>query len=152
MQLLIMDRLALEREGLENLCEVQRRLPEIRILVWDGCGEGEYSLKELWKGKDGCQLKNVPISELVTALRPILHGGASRPEGRDEVKLQRLTKREREVLVQTAQGKLNKEIADTLGISERTVKNHLSGIFRKLEVSDRTQAALFAVRNCAAEV
>lgn len=65
----------------------------------------------------------------------------------DKEKIDSLTKRELEVLVQVANGMFNKEIANTLNISERTVKNHLSNIFRKIEVSDRTQAAVFAIKN-----
>lgn len=69
---------------------------------------------------------------------------AGRP---DRYKINSLTKRELEILVQVAQGMLNKEIATSLNISERTVKNHMSSIFKKIEVSDRTQAAVFAIKN-----
>ena len=62
-------------------------------------------------------------------------------------KLSELTKREVEVLKLIASGMFNKEIASTLCISERTVKNHVSNIFKKIEVSDRTQAAVFAIKN-----
>lgn len=52
-----------------------------------------------------------------------------------------------EVLIEVANGKLNKEIGNELKISERTVKNHISNIFKKIDVSDRTQAAVFAIKN-----
>jgi DNA-binding NarL/FixJ family response regulator len=65
----------------------------------------------------------------------------------DMEKLDSLTNREVEILAQVASGMFNKEIADNLCISERTVKNHISNIFKKIEVSDRTQAAVFAIRN-----
>lgn len=65
----------------------------------------------------------------------------------DREKISLLTSREAEILVRIAEGMLNKEIADSLNISERTVKNHISSIFRKLNVWDRTQAAVFAIRN-----
>lgn len=65
----------------------------------------------------------------------------------DREKISLLTSRETEILVRIAGGMLNKEIADSLKISERTVKNHISSIFRKLNVWDRTQAAVFAIRN-----
>ena len=58
-----------------------------------------------------------------------------------------LTRRERDVLISIAQGMSNKEIGSSLKISERTVKNHVSNIFKKIDVMDRTQAALFAIRN-----
>jgi DNA-binding NarL/FixJ family response regulator len=62
-------------------------------------------------------------------------------------KLNDLTRREIEVLKLIAEGLFNKEIAASLDISERTVKNHVSNIFKKIDVSDRTQAAVFAIRN-----
>lgn len=64
-----------------------------------------------------------------------------------KAKINLLTKREAEVLSQVAKGMNNKETADFLNIAEQTVKNHLSSIFRKLDVFDRTQAAIFAVKN-----
>jgi len=65
----------------------------------------------------------------------------------DQDKITLLTNRELEVLVQVANGMFNKEIATNLNISERTVKNHISNIFKKIDVSDRTQAAVFAIKN-----
>jgi DNA-binding NarL/FixJ family response regulator len=68
-------------------------------------------------------------------------------KNRDADKIDGLTKRELEVLKLLAIGMYNKEVAENLEISERTVKNHVSNIFKKLEVTDRTQAAVFAIRN-----
>jgi DNA-binding NarL/FixJ family response regulator len=65
----------------------------------------------------------------------------------DEFKKERLTRREYEVLGLIAEGKNNKEIADTLFISEKTVKNHVSNIFKKIDVNDRTQAAIYAYKH-----
>lgn len=65
----------------------------------------------------------------------------------EENKLSELTNREIEVLKLISKGLLNKEVADMLCISERTVKNHISSIFKKIEVTDRTQAAVFAIKN-----
>ena len=65
----------------------------------------------------------------------------------DKDKISSLTNRELEVLIQVANGMFNKEIATNLNISERTVKNHISNIFKKIDVSDRTQAAVFAIKN-----
>ena len=65
----------------------------------------------------------------------------------DEIKLESLTKRELQVLKELAVGKFNRDIAKEMEISERTVKNHISSIFKKLDVTDRTQAAVFAIRN-----
>ena len=65
----------------------------------------------------------------------------------DQIKIQSLTKREMDILKNVAIGMYNKEIALKFEISERTVKNHLSNIFKKIDVSDRTQAAVFAIKN-----
>ena len=65
----------------------------------------------------------------------------------DKEKIESLTRRELEVLIQLANGSFNKEIATSLNISERTVKNHISNIFKKIDVNDRTQAAVFAIKN-----
>ena len=65
----------------------------------------------------------------------------------DKDKIDSLTKREYEILVQIAKGKVNKDIADSLNICERTVKNHVFKIFKKIGVNDRTQAAVFAIKN-----
>lgn len=65
----------------------------------------------------------------------------------DKEKIEWLTKRELDVLRLISEGCSNKKISDELTISERTVKNHISHIFRKIDVQDRTQAAVFAIRN-----
>ena len=65
----------------------------------------------------------------------------------DSSKIESLTRRELEVLKMLSYGTYNKEIAEHLNISERTVKNHVSNIFKKIDVSDRTQAAVFAIKN-----
>ena len=65
----------------------------------------------------------------------------------ERVKIDLLTRRELEVLKLLSVGLYNKEIGKKLDISERTVKNHISSIFKKIEVTDRTQAAVFAIRN-----
>ena len=66
---------------------------------------------------------------------------------KDTEKLEKLTNREIQVLKLLSIGKLNRQIAEELEISERTVKNHVSNIFKKIDVKDRTQAAVFTIRN-----
>ena len=80
------------------------------------------------------------------SLTPSLNSEMSLKSIADD-KLNELTKREIEVLKLIADGLFNKEIAAKLDISERTVKNHVSNIFKKIDVSDRTQAAVFAIKN-----
>lgn len=74
-------------------------------------------------------------------------GGTMDARPGEKEKLDFLTEREKEILCQVAEGMLNKEIAASLNISEQTVKNHISNIFQKLGVADRTQAAVFAIKN-----
>ena len=70
----------------------------------------------------------------------------------DDKKLVGLTKREIQVLKLVAEGMFNRDIAERLEISERTVKNHIANIFKKIQVSDRTQAAVFAIKNNLTEI
>jgi DNA-binding NarL/FixJ family response regulator len=120
----------------------------------------EYLVKAIDTGADGYLLKDSGSAELKQAITDILNDETyiqpslipalnSRLVNRDMdmEKLDSLTNREVEILAQVASGMFNKEIADNLCISERTVKNHISNIFKKIEVSDRTQAAVFAIRN-----
>ena len=73
-------------------------------------------------------------------------GRLSTQKAADNAVFAELTDREREVLTEIGKGRRNKEIADTLFISEKTVKNHISNIFAKLEVNSRAEAALLAAR------
>ena len=119
-----------------------------------------YLLKAIDIGVDGYILKDSESAELKKAINYVYNGESyiqsslipslnSRLVNRDmdKEKIESLTKRELEVLIQVANGMFNKEIAVILSISERTVKNHISNIFKKIEVSDRTQAAVFAIKN-----
>ena len=109
---------------------------------------------------NGYLLKTITHDELFTAIHDV-YGGIDyiQPDllpylnnylinkDIDREKINLLTARELELLKMIASGKKNLEIATTLNISERTVKNHLSHVFDKLKVADRTQAAVFAIRN-----
>ena len=119
-----------------------------------------YQLKAVDIGVDGYILKDSESAELKKAIFSIVEGenyiqpslipslnSKMIEKNRDEGKIESLTKRELEVLKLLAVGMYNKEVAEKLNISERTVKNHVSNIFKKIEVTDRTQAAVFAIRN-----
>lgn len=132
----------------------------MKILILTVHNEVEYLLKAVDIGVDGYILKDSGSVELKKAINAVLNDESyiqpdlipalnSRLVSRDsdKDKIEQLTKRELEVLIQVANGMFNKEIALALDISERTVKNHISNIFKKIEVADRTQAAVFAIRN-----
>lgn len=147
--------------GIETLQVMKdKKMDDIKVLILTVHNEVEYLVKAVDIGVDGYILKDSGSVELKKAINAVLEGENyiqpslipalnSRLISRDtdKEKIDSLTKRELEVLVQVANGMFNKEIATSLDISERTVKNHISNIFKKIEVSDRTQAAVFAIRN-----
>ena len=122
--------------------------------------ETEYLMKAVEIGINGYVLKDSESAELKKAIFAIADGenyiqpslipalnSKMIEKNEDEIKIDALTKRELEVLKEMAVGKFNRDIAKEMEISERTVKNHISSIFKKLDVTDRTQAAVFAIRN-----
>lgn len=149
-----------EKNGLEVLEEIKNKKYEIKVLILTVHNELEYLLKAVDIGVDGYILKDSESAELKKAINAVLAGENyiqaslipalnNRLVNRDidKDKIDSLTGRELEVLIQVASGMFNKEIAINLNISERTVKNHISNIFKKIDVSDRTQAAVFAIKN-----
>ncbi len=148
------------KNGIEVLEEIKKSDIDIKILILTVHNEIEYLIKAVDIGVDGYILKDSESAELKKAINYIYNGENyiqpslipvlnSRLMNRnmDKEKIDSLTKRELEVLIQLAYGMYNKEIANTLSISERTVKNHISNIFKKIDVNDRTQAAIFAIKN-----
>ena len=149
-----------KKNGIEVLQEIKNRNINVKVLILTVHNETEYLLKAVDIGVDGYILKDSESAELKKAINAVLNGESyiqpslipalnNRLIARDvdKDKIDSLTKRELEVLIQVANGMFNKEIAISLDISERTVKNHISNIFKKIDVSDRTQAAVFAIKN-----
>ncbi len=148
------------KNGLDTLAEIRKNKIKIKILMLTVHEEVEYLVKATDIGVDGYILKDSGSAELKKAIYSILEGESYIqpnliPElnsylihkDDDKIKLDSLTKREVEVLIEVAKGNFNKDIAMHLNISERTVKNHMVSIFKKIEVADRTQAAVFAIKN-----
>lgn len=149
-----------DMNGIEVLEELKKKNSNIKILILTVHSEVEYLIRAIDIGANGYILKDSGSAELKQAINTIMNNDSyiqpsllpalnSRLINRDidKEKLESLTKRELEILKQVVGGMFNKEIAASLHISERTVKNHLSNIFKKIDVSDRTQAAVFAIRN-----
>lgn len=146
--------------GIDLLTKLKKEKVNIRVLILTIHNEVEYLLKAVEIGCEGYILKDSNSTLLKRAiyavyrgenyiqptLIPVLNAGLVNKTSQNS-KLNDLTKREIEVLKLLAEGLFNKEIAYKLDISERTVKNHVSNIFRKIDVSDRTQAAVFAIKN-----
>lgn len=159
-QILLLDINMPKKNGIEVLEEIKNKKINVKVLILTVHGEVEYLLKAVDIGVDGYILKDSESSELKRAINAVIEGESyiqpklipslnNRLVARDmdKDKIDSLTGREIEVLSQLANGKFNKEIATSLNISERTVKNHISNIFKKIGVSDRTQAAVFAIKN-----
>lgn len=159
-QVLLLDINMPKKNGIEVLQEIREKNMKVKILILTVHNEIEYLMKAIDIGVDGYILKDSESAELKRAINlvmndesyiqpkliPVLNNRlVSRDNDKDKIDL--LTGREMEVLIQVANGMFNKEIATALNISERTVKNHISNIFKKIEVSDRTQAAVFAIKN-----
>ena len=146
--------------GLEVLQQIKDKKIDVKVLVLTVHNEVEYLLKAVDIGVNGYLLKDSESSELKKAILAVVDGedyiqpslipvlnAKMIDRDTDSEKIGKLTKRELEVLKLLAVGMYNKEVAEKLGISERTVKNHVSNIFKKICVTDRTQAAVFAIRN-----
>ncbi|MBU5474203.1 response regulator [Roseburia sp. MSJ-14] len=159
-QALLLDINMPNMNGLEVLEKIKEKKLDTKVIILTVHNEVEYLLKAVEIGIDGYMLKDSNSDELKKAIYSVIDGESyiqpnlipilnSKMIERDveKEKLALLTKRELEVLKLMAVGSYNKEIGEKLNISERTVKNHISSIFKKIDVSDRTQAAIFAIRN-----
>lgn len=158
--LLLLDINMPKMNGIQTLEKIKEKSLDLKVLMLTVHSEVEYLLKAVDIGVDGYILKDADSAELRKAIFSVLEGNNyiqsslipllnSKMIARDidSEKIKLLTKRELEILIKISSGMCNKEIGDRLQISERTVKNHISSIFKKIEVADRTQAAVFAIRN-----
>ena len=145
-------------DGLLATVVIKRELPAIKIIAVTICEDDEV-VEMVKAGVSAYILKDVAGGELVNTIHQVMSGEVVihprvakrlvkefiRSESKkDEIKL---TRREKDVLTLLVHGSSNKNVADVMFISEKTVKNHLTSIFRKLGVRDRTQAAVYALKN-----
>lgn len=149
-----------DMDGIETLKILHQRKYHPKILILTVHNEIEYLIRLFDMGVDGYILKDSSSKELIRAIRFVNRGERfiqpnlipmlnSKLIARDldKDKLDMLTKREMEILKLVGLGHFNKDIANMLCITERTVKNHLSRIYQKINCFDRTQAAIFCIRN-----
>ncbi len=155
-----------QMNGLQVLQKLKENKCLSRILILTIHNEIEYLMKAVDIGVDGYILKDSESDVLRKAIFAVKSGESyiqselaallkEKLENSDKGILEEesiLTKREMEVLRLLTEGLFNKEIAYHLSISEKTVKNHVSNIFKKISVSDRTQAAVYAIRNNIVEI
>lgn len=144
-------------DGIEAIRRIRATSPSTKIIVLTSFADNAKVFPSVKAGAVGYLLKDVQPQELVEAIRAV-HRGEALLHPAIAAKLMQeyahgprvsgdsLTQREMEVLRLVARGMSNKEIADALVLSEKTVKTHVSNILQKLHLVDRTQAALYAVR------
>ena len=146
-------------DGLNSLARIKLDLPDIPVVMFSSHDNPTYIARAVALGASGYLLKSASRDEIIDAIRAAasgesiwsrdelrrVTGALAAPRNGSEADVP-LTKRESEVLKQLAFGLTNKEIAQSLGISYETVKEHVQHILRKVGVSDRTQAAVWAVR------
>ena len=151
-------------DGIAAIRKISALSPSTRVLVLTSFAEDDKVFPAIKAGAHGYLMKEIRPTDLADSIRAVYRGEPSlHPDiakklmeqlSRDEESYEPeedLTTRETEVLRLLARGQSNREIAATLGVSEKTVKAHVSNILHKLHVADRTQAALYAVRQRIAE-
>lgn len=148
--------------GIETLKKIKQINPSLKIIMLTVYDAREYLIETLNLGANGYMLKDAEADSLVKAIEAVYNGGSyihpnlagelfkeinrQRVNKSSKSGVEALTKREYEVLLLIAEGMSNKDISEHLVISEKTVKNHVSSILRKLDLQDRTQAAIFAIK------
>ncbi|MED3661079.1 response regulator transcription factor [Ureibacillus sp. FSL K6-8385] len=158
--IVLMDLVMPEMDGIEATKKIKARWPEVQVLMLTSFSDKDHVLPAIEAGAAGYQLKDIEPDDLVISIRQVMRGESiMHPAAttkleetlREEENLPHvknpLTPREMDVLAELTKGKSNREIAASLFVTEKTVKTHISNIFAKLEVQDRTQAALYAVKH-----
>jgi DNA-binding NarL/FixJ family response regulator len=150
---ILLDLMMPGRTGVDTIHELRSAVGTARILVVTSFTDPAVVVPAVRAGAAGIVYKDIEPRDLASAIRSVHAGHVLLPPDvaaalmrRDPDLLAALTPREREVLVELARGRSNREIAKALSLAEKTVKTHVSNVLMKLGVADRTQAAIVAVR------
>lgn len=150
------------KSGIDATREIMKRAPETKVIMLTSYAEEELLFEAITAGASGYVLKQIGSGELIRALETIGHGEALldpaltqrvfdrvREASRkaEEEAFANLTDQELRILALVAKGKTNKEIAEEIYLSEKTVRNYVSSIFSKLNLSTRAEAAAYAVKH-----
>jgi two-component system, NarL family, response regulator DevR len=152
-QLILMDVRMEKMNGIEACREIKSHYPDVRILMITSYTDDDAVISSILAGASGYLLKHVSRADLLRSIRLVASGHSLIDTNTAKQAMERLaqipgselTEREREVLTLVARGYTNKQIADTLFVSEKTARNHVSHILDKLGLSRRSEAAAFAV-------
>lgn len=155
-----------EVNGVEATEMIKKDFPEVKVIVLTTFNDDEYIYEALKNGASGYLLKDASPAEIAGAVRAVYNGGAliqseiavkvldkfselakGNQKRNTDPRVELLTDRETDILRLIAEGKNNREIADELYLSEGTVKNHITKVLIKLDLRDRTQLAVFTIRN-----
>ena len=152
-----------EMNGIDTLKKIKSTALKVKIVMLTVYDDIEYVSQCINLGADGYVLKDSDSDTLVKTIRVVYDGGSyiqptlatqlikymtnESKNASDKVLLEALTRREVSVMKEIASGLSNKGISEKLDISEKTVKNHVSSILKKLELQDRTQVAIYAIKN-----
>jgi len=161
--IILMDVNMPKMNGIDATFKIKQLYPAIKIIALTIHEDEEYVFELIRAGVSGYVLKDISADELIDTIKRVNKGESiiapsitgkiinefSKMHRKAEMEKNRgqLTRREKEVLVLLTEGKSNKSIAEDLFLSEKTVKNHVSNVLHKLEVEDRTQAVLYALKN-----
>jgi two-component system response regulator DegU len=166
--IVLMDMSMPEMDGVAAIQQLMSVNPSLKILALTGYDDPDLIFRAMKNGAKGYILKTMVTSQLIAAIEEVLNGKvylppslatkffdefqlrigkSNRPDPAKQALLGYLTSREKEVLKLLTEGITYKGVADKLVISETTVKTHVNNIFQKLQVNDRTQAVLYALRN-----
>ena len=160
--LILMDLKMPGMNGIEATREIRKKYPHIKILVLTTYDDDEWVFDAIRAGASGYLLKDTPRQKIIEAIRgtvdgksfvdPVVAGKLLNQVANNQTQpasilTDKLTERELDVLRLLAKGMTNTDIAGTLHLSEGTVRNHVSAILEKLNVSDRTQAAVIAIQH-----
>ena len=157
-QSVLMDVRLPDGDGIEACRRIKAQLPQTRVLFLTSYADNNLVLGAMEAGADGYVLKESDAQRIVDAIRTILRGGtvfdpvvarevmSGLKRGGSVNALDSLTAQERRVLEEVAKGRTDKEVAAALGLTSKTARNYLDRIFSKLEVHNRTEAALLYTR------
>lgn len=153
-------------DGVEGTEKIKKAFPQVSVLMLTTFDDDEYIIEAIRNGASGYLLKNIPPDRIIQGIKTVYEGNmlihpdiarklatflqpAARPESTQGLPLETygLTKTEQAVVASIAEGHTNKEIAGQLFLSEGTVKNYITDILSKLELRDRTQIAIFYLKN-----
>jgi len=157
----VMDVRLPDRSGVEACREIRSEAPEVKVIMLTSYADDEAVIASIIAGASGYLLKQIRGQDLVRAIETVASGQSlldpavtqkvldrmkRLASGRQPDEITELSAQERKVLALVAEGKTNKEIAVALGLSDKTVKNYLSHVFEKLNLSRRAEAAAFFAR------